>query len=120
MHSILLDEHVSRVFEGVLRARGYAVTQAKDEFGERTVDEELVDWCSQNGYLLITNNASDFEPLHEAYDHPGMMFYRHQDLPDADPEGLARVIDVVFEQYSHESPENQIVELDHWYHWLHE
>ena len=106
---------MSRVFEGVLRAQGYTVTQAKDEFGERTVDKELVDWCSRNDHLLMTNNASDFELLHEAYNHPGMMFYRNQDLPDADPEGLARVIDVIFEQYTQESLENHIVELDHWY-----
>lgn len=40
--SILLDEHVGRVFEHVLSERGYEVEQAKDVFGERTRDDELL------------------------------------------------------------------------------
>jgi hypothetical protein len=39
---VLLDEHVSRVFERVLGEQGYHVEQAKDRFGERTVDSELL------------------------------------------------------------------------------
>lgn len=39
--SILLDEHVGRLFERVLRERGYDVDQAKDRFGEQTNDTDL-------------------------------------------------------------------------------
>ena len=41
---VLLDEHVGRVFEHVLRSRGYRVEQAKDRFGEYTTDEDLLHW----------------------------------------------------------------------------
>lgn len=56
---ILLDEHLSRVFERVLRERGYEVDQAKDRFGERTSDRELLRWCDENESILISNNAKD-------------------------------------------------------------
>jgi hypothetical protein len=41
---ILLDEHVGRIFERLLRERGYDVVQAKDEFGEHTDDSALLQY----------------------------------------------------------------------------
>ena len=38
---LLLDEHVGRIFERLLRERGHDVVQAKDQFGEHTTDAEL-------------------------------------------------------------------------------
>lgn len=38
---MLLDEHVGRVFERLLRERGYDVEQAKDRFGEQTTDVKI-------------------------------------------------------------------------------
>lgn len=34
MPAIVLDEHVSRVFESTLQVRGFEVVQVKDELGE--------------------------------------------------------------------------------------
>jgi hypothetical protein len=84
---VLLDEHVGRVFERVLRERGHEVIQAKDVFGEETNDADLVRWCSENDTLLVTNNAADFEHLHETNDHAGLLVYRDQSRPDRDPKG---------------------------------
>ena len=42
---ILLDEHVGRVFERLLRERGHEVDQAKGQFGEHTNDANLLEWC---------------------------------------------------------------------------
>ena len=117
---ILLDEHVGRVFERVLRERSYDVVQAKDQFGEHTSDAELVEWCDESGTVLVSNNAKDFEPLHTGYDHAGMLLYYDQNLPDTDPEGLARTIDEVFNQYGTGALKNQLVDLGEWYEWLHE
>lgn len=117
---ILLDEHVGRVFERVLRERGYHVSQAKDRFGERTDDRELLQWCEENGFLLLTNNAKDFEPLHRQEDHAGLLLYYDQRLPDNDPEGLARTVDEIIEQYGIEGVANELVDLGEWYDWLHE
>ena len=80
---MLLDEHVERVFERVLRERGHEVAQAKDAFGEETDDAALVDWCGENGVLLVTNNATDFEQLHTAADHAGIGTVRGQSRPVA-------------------------------------
>jgi len=117
---ILLDEHVSRVFERVLRERGYRVEQAKDRFGEHTVDEKLLRWCAENDSLLISNNASDFERLHGEHDHAGILLYYDQTRPDDDPEGLARSVEKVIEQYGTDELANNLVDLGEWYEWLHE
>lgn len=115
---ILLDEHVGRLFERMLRQRGYRVEQAKDRFGERTADEELLRWCAETSVVLLTNNAKDFEPLHREIDHGGILLYRDQRLPDEDPEGLARTIDEVFSQYGVDGVEDELVDLDAWHGWL--
>lgn len=117
---ILLDEHVGRVFERLLRERGHDVEQAKDRFGEQTSDAELVKWCGECGTILLTNNAKDFESLHHEYDHAGILLYYDQKLPDTDPEGLARTVDEVFNQYGIDGVENQLVDLGEWHEWLHE
>jgi len=116
---ILLDEHVGRVFERVLSERGYEVEQAKDVFGEFTEDAELLTWYGEHGVALMTNNAWDFEKLHREIDHAGLLLYYDQNRPDEDPEGLARVVDEVFTQYGATDIENEIVDLDEWYDWLH-
>lgn len=115
---LLLDEHVGRVFERVLRERGHEVEQAKDAFGECTTDAELLSWCAGHRTILLSNNAKDFEPLHREQEHAGLFLYRDQSLPDDDPEGLARAVDAVFAQYDAEELANEIVELDEWYDWV--
>ena len=117
---ILLDEHVGRIFERLLRERGYDVIQAKDQFGEQTSDAELVKWCGNSGTVLVSNNAKDFESLHTEYDHAGILLYYDQNLPDTDPEGLARTVDEVFSQYGTDEIENHLVDLGEWYEWLQE
>ena len=117
---ILLDEHVGRVFERVLGERGRDVEQAKDLFGEHTDDRNLLAWCADEGVVLLSNNAKDFEPLHHDIDHAGILLYYDQKLPDTDPEGLARTVDEVFDQYGTAGIENELVDLGEWYDWLHE
>ncbi|MFA1611359.1 DUF5615 family PIN-like protein [Halobellus rubicundus] len=116
---ILLDEHVGRVFERLLRERGYEVEQAKDRFGEHTSDPELLSWCGDSDSVLLTNNAKDFEALHGEIDHAGILLYYDQSLPDADPEGLARAVDEVFTQYGPDGVSGRLVDLGEWYEWLH-
>lgn len=115
----LLDEHLGRVFERVLRERGYQVDQAKDQFGERTSDREFLVWCDESDAILITNNAKDFEPLHRDTNHAGLFLFYDQRLPDEDPEGLARTVDEVLNQYGTDGVRNELVALDEWYDWLH-
>jgi hypothetical protein len=40
-------------------------------------------------------------------------------LPDTDPEGLARTVDEVFDQYGSAGVENELVDLDEWYDLMH-
>ena len=116
---ILLDEHLGRVLERVLRERGSDVVQAKDEFGERTTDRELLHWYDENDAILITNNAMDFESLHHDINHAGLFLFYDQRLPDDDPEGLARTVDEVLNQFGKDGVSSEMVALDEWYDWLH-
>ena len=119
-HRILLDEHVGRVLERTLRERGYDIEQAKDRFGEHTSDAQLIEWCGESETVLMTNNARDFEPLHDEHSHVGILLYYDQNLPDTDPEGLARTVEEVFDQYGLDGVADQLVDLGEWYEWLHE
>ena len=86
---ILLDEHVGRVFERLLRERGYDVEQAKDRFGEQTSDAERVSWCGESGTVLLTNNAKDFAPLHDEYSNAGILrYYDHRHTLEDDIERM--------------------------------
>jgi len=49
-----------------------------------------------------------------------MLLYHDQKLPDNDPEGLGRTVDEIFNQYGSTGIENELVDLDEWYEWLHE
>lgn len=69
--------------------------------------------------VLLTNNAKDFEALHPDYEHAGILLYYDQELPDTDPEGLARTVDEVFNQYGPEDIERELVDLGEWYDWMH-
>lgn len=115
---VLLDEHVSRVLERVLDERGFQVEQAKDRFGEGTTDAELLRWCGEHGYVLLTNDAKDFGRLHERLAHAGLLVYREQALPDTDPEGLARAVEAVVGQYGRDDLADEVVDLQEWYEWV--
>lgn len=118
--TLLLDEHVDRVFEHLLADRGFAVEQAKDALGEATSDRDLLVWCRERDVVLLTNNAKDFERLDDRMEHPGVLCYRDQHLPKTDPEGFDRAVEEVFAQYGTDGVSNHLVELDEWYDWLHE
>lgn len=118
-NTVLLDEHVGRVFEHVLSERGFDAVQAKDEFGEQTVDRDLLRWCVDNDAILVTHDASDFTRLHDdAVEHAGICCYREQRLPDEDPDGLARALEAVLTHYGAAALRGELVELQEWYDWL--
>jgi DNA-binding phage protein len=66
--------------------------------------------------LLLSNNAKDFEALHHQQDHADILLYHDQSLPDDDPEGLARAVEEVIDQYGLAELANSVVELDEWIH----
>jgi hypothetical protein len=48
----------------------------------------------------------------QAQDHAGIFRYHNQSLPDDDPEGLARAVEEVIEQYERADLADSLVELD--------
>ena len=47
------------------------------------------------------------------------LLYYDQGRPDRDPEGVARAVDEIIAQYGFDGLENELVDLDEWYEWLH-
>jgi hypothetical protein len=83
-----------------------------------TAENCLSEHYREQDTVLLTNNAKDFESLHAEYDHAGILLYYDQNLPDTDPEGLARTVAEVFEQHDTAGIENRLVDLGEWYEWL--
>jgi hypothetical protein len=88
--SVLTDEHVPRVFITTLLSNGYEVVKAKDVFGEATDDERLLQYCGEEGHLLVTNYLRD------------------------EPEDAVRTLERVFVQYPPDELQNELVWLDQW------
>ena len=58
--AFLTDEHVPSVFATTLRSHSYTVCRAKDVFGERTRDEELLRYCATEEVVFVTHDKKDF------------------------------------------------------------
>jgi len=84
---VLPDGPVGRVFERLLRERGYDVIRAKDRCGERTTGTGLLESCAESSTVPVRNDAREFEPPHREYDHAAVFLclYRDQKLPDGTP-----------------------------------
>ena len=59
----MIDEDVPASVGNLLGARGHKITLARDEFGPKTPDEFLAWWGDQQGAVVVTCNAKDFNKL---------------------------------------------------------
>ncbi len=78
---LLLDEMLSPVIARELRSRGHDVTAIKETQGHESLsDPEVMDLARTERRAIVTNNLSDFRPLHHAAivtggrGHHGMVF----------------------------------------------
>lgn len=108
----LLDEHVPRVLASTLRSNGYCVERAAEQFGEGTVDEELLAWCGDDGPLPFTNDRKDFGSVDEQ--HAGVFVYVDQNWPRDRPGQVVAVIDEVLRQYPANTIGGRTVWMDDW------
>lgn len=75
-NSYLADEHVSTSFISALRAEGFNITFAQDEFGQETDDEDdLLNYGLSNNAIILTHDR-DFKEKHElGRQHNGIIIY---------------------------------------------
>lgn len=88
----LTDEHVPSVVITTLRAHGCSVVLAKEQYGERTVDRELLEAGAADDRVLLTNDR-DFLVLGAETDHAGAIVYTTQDVDPGDFVGAIQRID---------------------------
>jgi predicted nuclease of predicted toxin-antitoxin system len=111
----LADEHVPRVFTTTLQSNGHDVLRANDEFGEGTEDDHLLEFCSDEGRVLITNDKKDFAgPLSDAVDHCGIVVYTDPNVLRDDPERAVRAVERILSHYPPSEVANELVWLDQW------
>lgn len=88
---LLTDEHVPSVAVTALRSEGFSVATARERFGERTVDPDLLHLTGDLERTLLTNDR-DFVRLHGEFEHAGIVMYTTQSLgPEAFVRGLTRM-----------------------------
>lgn len=77
---LLLDELYSKAIAQQLRRRGWDVVAVKEVEGrDGAPDAEVLAWAQEEGRALITEDISDYMPLHLAYlarefEHYGLVF----------------------------------------------
>lgn len=111
----LTDEHVPSVFVTALRSSGYDVERANDVFGEATTDEHLLQYCAEEGRLLVTHDKKDFGgSVGESIDHSGIVIYTDPVSIREDPAASVRSVERILESYPPAELEGERVWLDQW------
>jgi predicted nuclease of predicted toxin-antitoxin system len=113
--SVLTDEHVPSVFITTLRSNGHEVVKAREAFGEATDDEQLLQYCGENGHLLVTHDKTDFAgSLADGVDHAGIVVYTDANYLRDDPESAVRTLERIVSHYPPGELVNELVWLDQW------
>lgn len=107
---LCVDENVPDAYVTVLRSNGFTVIRAVAEHGKGTIDEELLEWCGENRYVLLTNDR-DFVELDETATHAGLIVFTSQTLT---PGEVATALRRVDRQYTPEALDNGLIWLDNW------
>ncbi|WP_290815866.1 DUF5615 family PIN-like protein [Halovivax sp.] len=111
--ALLLDEHVPRILETTLAANGYETVRADDRFGERTVDAELLDWCRERGYVVLSNDR-DFIRLTDDRGHAGIVLYTDPAWVRTEPSEVVALVDRVVEAFASDGLSDRVIWLDAW------
>jgi predicted nuclease of predicted toxin-antitoxin system len=111
---ILTDEHVPRVVITTLRSNGHKVVEANDVFGEATDDAQLLRYCSEHDYVLLTHDRDFAGALSESIDHTGIVVYSDANFLRDCPEDAVRALERVFRYYPPEDLSDEVVWLDQW------
>ena len=108
--SFLTDEHVPSVFCTVLRSNGYTVVRARDVFGEGTDDEELLEYCEREDYLLVTHDKKDFASQES---DAGVIVYTDSNFLRDEPDAAVRT-ERVLDAYPSSELRGEVVWLSQW------
>lgn len=73
--ALLLDEHLSPSIAHELATLLYDVTCARDRGLLGMADWDLIDWCTDNGRVICTQNARHFERGHRRYQAQGKVHF---------------------------------------------
>lgn len=113
--SFCTDEHVPSVFVTTLRSSGYDVVKANDVFGEATTDEKLLEYCTDEGHVFVTNDKKDFSgEIGTHLDHAGIIIYTDPVFLRDSPAKAVRLIERVFEFYPPSELHGERVWLEQW------
>jgi len=119
---LLLDEMYSRAVAEQLRARGHdaiAVTERPDLRGRP--DDEVLAWARGDGRAHVTDNVTDYMPLHRVLissgkPHHGLVFTSNRRFPRGQPSTTGRLVESLDRFLSHRAPE--LAATPGFVHWL--
>lgn len=88
---LLCDENIKQTIYNLLRQEGHDVIRVQDEFDQATPDDELVQFCREEGRVLLTNDEDFFS----FETHAGVLYLTEQ---TASPRAVATAVQKI-EQY---------------------
>lgn len=107
---LFTDENVPRVFATTLRSSGFHVETAHEQYGENTLDPDLLAECAADELVLVTNDR-DFVEYAEQMDHAGIIIYTNQALS---PGVFVRGVTRIDRQFSPEEMQDNVEWLEQW------
>jgi hypothetical protein len=91
------------------------VKKAKDVFGEQTDDAELLHYCVEHDYLMITHDRKDFSgQTAQRVDHNGILIYTEPTYLRDHPSDAVTVVERILTHYPPEELNNRIAWLKEW------
>jgi predicted nuclease of predicted toxin-antitoxin system len=106
---LVADEHVPSAVINALRSKGYDVIHAPEGYAQGDDDPELLENCTEDGRVLLTNDR-DFVRLADEKEHSGVIIYTDQKRP---PREVLKAIRDIDDAYSG-NLENRTVWLGGW------
>lgn len=107
---LFTDENVPRAYVSTLRSNGFRVETAYERHGENTVDPDLLESCTSDGLVLVTNDR-DFVEYSEQFDHAGIIIYTNHALTSG---SFARGVRRIDRQFAPAEMANNVEWLDQW------
>lgn len=109
-----LDEDVHTFIAESLRLRGWEAQTTVEANRRETDDADQIGYASENGFALLTYNASDFPRLHhellaEGDKHAGILVATQDD-----PKRTLRALLVVASHFTAEDLEDQLLYVNNW------
>lgn len=106
---LYLDEDVSVLVAGLLRARGFAVQTTREAGRASATDEEQLSYAASTGRALLTHNRDDFARLAQDYFAAGRVHHGIIVAVRRPPQEITRRLLIILNQTTADEMRGQLI-----------